>query len=1644
MNANIYRLVFSRARGFLVAAAEHATSAGKSASGAVLLGGVMALGAAPALAQTLPTGAVVTQGQGSVSVNGANMVVRQDSARMVADWQSFSIGANNAVRFVQPSSSSVALNRVVGNDASSIFGSLSANGHVYLQNPNGVLFAPGAQVNVGSLVATSLNADLDAFKSGVLRLSGGATTSGAVRNEGSITTAPGGHAVLAAPQVANTGSIHTPGGTAALVAGNAINIDPTGSGLLSITIPVAALNAQLENAGTLTADGGAVRLQAAATDAALRTVMQVGGVVRARSIEQRGGEIVLSGGPSGVVRVSGTLDASGAAAGDKGGTVKVLGERVALVGQARVDASGDSGGGTVLVGGNYQGQGPEINAVDTYVGRQVVLDASARTSGDGGQVVVWADNSTRYTGSIVATGGAQRGNGGQAEVSGKQQLDFDGQVNLSAARGKAGDLLLDPANIEIDTVADVNGDNQTGDDLASGNLLFGDFPGATSRITAARVAQLLGSGNVNLEATSSISVFAQMDVAAGGPNSTLTLNSPDVLLAAPMTLNNSSLAITSSNIFIDDAIVSANTVTLRLDPLTFPSIGQTFPSGIRTNSLTIARNSNAIVNVAMDGSLNQFPLLDITANTALVRVDNPAGTRVEVRGNVAGSFTLQTNTGITQNTTLLAGALAVSGPFTITTTDPGPVSGAVTLTHPSNNFTGSVFFNVGAGIELVTQGSLSASGSADRGVRLVAAGGPFTLNGNITSRSVANPSNIDLSGVGFREFSDDSEPLTLQTGGRFFIRSSDFSVDDLGALTFSAAGPLDINYTVLSGWTGADPTSGNGYYTNQTGQISSPGGDTPAVSKVYDGTTAFAFVKTGTNAQATIGSQIEQLTSYTITSSGNFADKNVGTGKAYSVFATNNVVATRSPTGDTFYGLQFPVFIRPAGSNVPASEITARAITSSGITGIDRVYNGTTTVAVAAGSAVLNGTIVGDSVALNAAGASGTMANKNVGIDKPITVSGLALSGTDAGNYSLTDASNATVDISALGITSSGITAINRVYDGTSAVALNTSGAALNGAISGDSVSLVTSAATGSMANKNVGTNKPVSVSGLSLTGADAFNYTIADASNAVVDISARSITSTGVTGVDRVYNGTTTVAVSAGSAVLNGAISGDSVSLVTSGATGTMADKNVGIDKPVSVSGLTLAGADASNYSLSDASNANVDITALGLTATGITALDRVYNGTTSVGLVTSAASLNGAISGDSVSLVTSGAAGTMSNKNVGIDKPVAVSGLALAGADALNYSVADASNALVDISALGITSSGITAVNRVYDGTTAVALNTGSATLSGTISGDSVSLATSGALGTMSDKNVGTNKPVAVGGLALAGADATNYTLTDTSNASVDISARGITSSGIVAIDRVYDATTVVALDTSGAVLNNTIAGDGISLVTSGVFGNMSNKTAGANKPVTISGLALAGADAPNYSLADASNASVDIATLTLIPAGITALNRVENGGTTVALNTANASVVGVLAGDVVGLDTSAAVGTIPDPNPGVNKPVTLTGLALTGIDAVNYAISSLPGAGNTTVTIISGAQNTFEELRYKEYLQGVSDAQEPFRRAMAEALAAGFGKENIRKQLQRGLVFETGLAPPAVDVIDSAARPVTCTVGRDAHGATLVCTQ
>ena len=328
-------------------------------------------------------------------------------------------------------------------------------------------------------------------------------------------------------------------------------------------------------------------------------------------------------------------------------------------------------------------------------------------------------------------------------------------------------------------------------------------------------------------------------------------------------------------------------------------------------------------------------------------------------------------------------------------------------------------------------------------------------------------------------------------------------------------------------------------------------------------------------------------------------------------------------------------------------------------------------------------------------------------------------------------------------------------------------------------------------------------------------------------------------------------------------------------------------------------------------------------------------------------------------------------------------------------------------------------------------VAVNAGAATLTGVLGSDSV--AVTGGTGNVANKNVGTAKPVTVGGITLSGIDAGNYTVTDTGGAFVTITPLGITSTGVTGVDRTYDGTTAVAVNTSAATLNGTIAGDSVALVTTGATGTMANKNTGVDKPVTVGGLALAGADAVNYSLVDASNATVDIAALVLTARGITATDRVVDGTTTVQIDASAATVTGVLPGDTIGIDPTGATGSVATPDPGANKPVTVTGIVLTGPDAGNYAIAPVPvtpTGGALTVSFLSVDQGNFEDVRFTKYLQAVSDAQEPFRRAMAEALASGFGKENIRKQLQRGLVFETGLAPPAVDIIEPAAKPESCT--------------
>src|SRR5258706_5332714 len=404
----------------------------------------------PVLAQTtantLPTGGNVTAGSAAISSSGNKLQIDQYTQKAILNWDSFSVGSSAWVNFSQPSSSAIALNRVTGSNPSEIFGRLTANGQVFFSNPNGVLFAPSASVDVGGLFATTLSITDRDFLAGRQNWynAGGA---GSVVNQGVITA--NGYAALAGPQVRNEGIIIARAGTVALAAGDRVSLDMVGDGLISVSVDQAALNASAINAGRIQADGGTVLLTARSANALLDTVVNNSGVIRANSLVERNGEIVLDGGSAGVVSNTGTLTASGAAADTTGGTVKVLGQYVGLFDGSRIDASGDAGGGTVLVGGNFHGGGPEQNASMTYVGRDVSINADAVTSGTGGKVAVWSDVSTRFFGSISANGGVQGGDGGFAEVSGKQNLGFDGLVSLGATRGRTGTLLLHPADLYL-------------------------------------------------------------------------------------------------------------------------------------------------------------------------------------------------------------------------------------------------------------------------------------------------------------------------------------------------------------------------------------------------------------------------------------------------------------------------------------------------------------------------------------------------------------------------------------------------------------------------------------------------------------------------------------------------------------------------------------------------------------------------------------------------------------------------------------------------------------------------------------------------------------------------------------------------------------------------------------------------------------------------------------------------------------------------------------------------------------------------------------------------------------------------------------------------------------------------------------------
>ncbi|MBM3622790.1 MAG: filamentous hemagglutinin N-terminal domain-containing protein, partial [Alphaproteobacteria bacterium] len=493
-----------------------------------------------ALAQagaTLPTGGVVVGGSATITQSGTSqLTINQTTDRGVIDWRSFSIGQGNRVDFIQPGSTSVTLNRVTGPDPSLIAGRLTANGQIVLINQAGVMFAGGAQVNVESLIASTANvANPQAFMAGgkIAFDQAGANPNARIVNDGTITVRDGGLVALLGPSAANNGVINARLGRVTIGGAETFTVDLNGDGLLNFVVgkPVSQTPrdadgkalALASNTGTINANGGVVAITASAARGVVDGVVNVQGQINARTVTNEGGVIVFGGGESTQVNVGGTTDVSGAGATQKGGTVSVTASKVSVQSTARINANGGAGGGTVLVGGGKQGAGPIANAKNTSVAKGAIITADATYKGNGGTVIIWADNTTVFAGTISAKGGPQGGHGGFAEVSGKIYLSFDGVVDLRATDGfQTGTLLLDPSDITISNSADSNIDPSGGDP----NTITGTAN--ASNIKASTIEGLLPTANVIVDAAGGAgagtgSITVNENIVAATTN-TLTFN----------------------------------------------------------------------------------------------------------------------------------------------------------------------------------------------------------------------------------------------------------------------------------------------------------------------------------------------------------------------------------------------------------------------------------------------------------------------------------------------------------------------------------------------------------------------------------------------------------------------------------------------------------------------------------------------------------------------------------------------------------------------------------------------------------------------------------------------------------------------------------------------------------------------------------------------------------------------------------------------------------------------------------------------------------------------------------------------------------------------------------------------------------------
>ena len=1354
--------------------------------------------------QGLPGGGSVVSGSATIGAPAAGqLTVRQDSQRAIIDWNSFSIGAGQSVRFVQPGADAAVLNRVTGSTPSTIAGSLSGNGQVFLVNPNGIAITPTGAVQLGGgFVASTLDIRNDDFMAGRLGFSARDGATGCVANAGTVQVAPGGYVALLSDRVSNEGRISAPLGRVALGAGSQATLDLSGDGFLQIgwNGGTRAADSGVDVSGSVQAVGGRIELKAADARAALRSVVNVSGSLVATSVSGRDGAIVLEAGSGGSAQVSGQIDVSGQAgagrvaisgnavtidgeaaridarsAAGRGGAVSATAHDALTLGRVVVDASGVSGGGSVLLGGDLRGGGTLAHARTTDVQTGASIRADALVQGTGGSIVLWSDERTEFRG-LLSARGAGSGAGGSAEVSSHGVLGFEGNVDLRAVSGRSGELLLDPFNVTISTGAD---SNHNASFTATGN---------SSVINTTTLQTALASANVTVSTGSSGVQSGDITVAntltwASGNTLTLTAARDVTLNAAVSATHGGGLTATAGRNVNVNSNLTGSGAAFNVALQASPSAG-----AVSISNATIATNGGTLT-----ASATQSGAAAITLTNAGLSV-----------GTGSGSLTASSN----NNGLIINGSLSVNGNVTLQ----GSTSASVATVTSPNRF--GVNFATGSSVSL-TSGTLVVTGTATNNAAGLYAAGNLTLtNTGSGSLSLAGVSasgyatrlgggtltstgNVSVSGSGTRLVIDSGAAFVV-TGGSLAISGSNssstvaaISIKGTDTFTNTAGGALTFTGT-SSGYRGIEAQTSAALTFN--GTTSMTGSSSTGQGIYIDGAITLATGTLGLSGTSTSGFGLYQSATGSLTNSGNLTlTGNGGMSLRGSTISTSGVLslggsgtidqgstgsitaASLSVQGSSAnYALDSASnqIATIAGSAASLTLVDAGGLTVGTVSGTSGIattgavsLRASGSVTLASGASVQGGNpvIAAGSHFVNQAGSSAVVATSGRWLIYSADASGNTFGTLDSGNTALwnqTYASLAPASVTASGsryvfahqptLTFSSI-ATSKVYgdDASSSLGARYTVSGYDGGVPhaylADSASTAfggtpTLSSTGAAATATV-SGGPYVISIAQGTATSNTGYALVFDSSGSLSVTPRALT-VQAGNASHVYGNTLTFAGTEFST--SGLVNSDSVSSVSLASTGASATANVG-SYAITSSGAT--GSDLSNYSVSYL-NGTLSVTPRALTVQTANGTHVYGNALSFAGTEFSATGLVNSDTVSSVSLASTGASGTA---GVGT---YAITGSSASGSGLSNYSISYLDGSL------GVTPRALTVQassgSHVYGNALTFAGTEFTAT--GLVNGDSVTTVNLSSTGASGTTNVGS---YAITGSGASGSGLSNYSI-------------------------------------------------------------------------------------------------------------------------------------------------------------------------------------------------------------------------------------------------------------------------------------------